>query len=208
VIALKRAFSFLFATLFLLSLSVSCHKKSTSPRHSELPDFPNTIGSRFVYLFYDSLSMSSDTVTVQIRDTVSSYPYGRATIWVYSWSSKVDTGFVFFVADTVKVGIDPMSCWRTSTYVFPLAVGKIWEGAFEGDTNVVLDRVPISISAGDFSDAFLIREAWVVMYEEGQVLTWFVPKVGIIKKHHKAMLSTFMTANETWELLDYEITSR
>lgn len=204
---MKRCLCFLFFTFLVLSLTVCCHKKSTCTDKGELPDFPNTIGSKFVYLFFDSLSMFSDTVTVRIKGMVPSYPYGRATIWEYVWNSEVDTGFVFFVGDTVKVGVDPMSCWRTSTYVLPLEVGGVWEGAFEGDTNVVLDQVPTSVPAGDFSDAFLIREAWVVMHENGQVLTWFVPKVGIMKKHYKAMVSTYIFDNEIWELLDYEIAS-
>jgi hypothetical protein len=203
---LKRDFSFLLATMLLLSLFICCHKKSTCPRHGELPDFPNTIGSRFVYSHFDSLSMTSDTITASIVDTFSSNHQGAVSVWEYRWNSSTRTGKVYYYSDTVMVHDDAISGLGYTIYVFPLEIGKGWKDGLILDTSTVIDRVPVCVPAGIFAGAFLIERRWSGLQVFGHELIWLVPRVGIVKKHHWGW--SFGWANQTWELIEYHIVRR
>jgi hypothetical protein len=203
---LKENLSYFLLILLLTLLTASCQKRSTGingPEDRGLEDFPNTVGSRFVYFYFDSVSMSSDTVVASIVGMITFDSTKQATVWEYTYSSKTDSKYVYISDDTVKICNDVNTWWGNTIYVFPLKVGKGWKGDFVTDTSTVIDTVAISVPAGEFSHAFVIEEKWGALNDYGQVLTWFVPKVGMIKKHGRGW--SFGLANETWELIEYEI---
>jgi hypothetical protein len=167
-------------------------------------DFPSIIGTQFVFLFVNNLSITSDTVIVSIVGNTTFDENKQATVWEYEFSSKTDTEYVYFSGDTVKVYDDLSSWWINTKYVFPLELGKGWKGDFATDTSTVFDITSISVPAGDFSNAFVIEEAWAVTNEYGHVVTWFVPKVGIVKKLHREIAWTYWVDTE-WELIDYHV---
>jgi hypothetical protein len=212
---MKKTLSYFLLILFLPLVAASCQKRSTGINGSEdggVEDFPNTIGSRFVYSYFDSVSMASDTVVASIvgMTALDGTPAcqslsGRkeATVWEYTYSSKTDSKYVYVSGDTVKICSDLNTWWGNTFYVFPLKVGKGWKGDFPTDTSTVVDRVAISVPAGEFSHAFVIEEKWGALNDYGHVLTWLVPKVGMIKTHRRGW--SFGLANETWELIEYHI---
>jgi len=206
--ALNKNLLYFLLILFLTLVAASCEKRSTGidgPEDGGLEDFPNTIGSRFVYFYFDSISMSSDTVVASIVG-MSALSRIQATVWEYTYSSKTDSKYVYISGDTVMIYNDLNTWWGNTIYVFPLRVGKGWKGDFPTDTSTVIDRVAISVPAGKFSHAFVIEEKWGALNDYGHVLTWFVPKVGMIKTHRRGW--SFGLANETWELIEYHISCR
>ena len=203
---MKKNLPYFLLTLFLTLVAASCEKRSTGINGHEdggLEDFPNTIGSRFVYFYFDSVSMSSDTVVATIVGKTTFDTTKQATVWEYTYSSKTDSKYVYISADTVMIYNDLNTWWGNTIYVFPLRVGKGWKGDFPTDTNRVIDTVAISVPAGEFSHAFVIEEKWGALNDYGDVLTWFVPKVGMVKTHRSGW--SFGLANESWELIEYHI---
>ena len=198
---------YLSLVLLIPLLLISCRKKSTVTRSHEnqvLEYFPNSIGSRFIYFYFDSLSMHSDTVTVSIVDTITYDNIKQLTVWEYIYSSKIDTRYVYSSGDTVKIYNDLENWWINTTYLFPLEIGKGWRGGFINDTSTVVDQVSITVPAGEFANTFLIEETWGALNEYGYILTWFVPEVGIVKKlNWQRGWSSW--ARETWELIGYHI---
>jgi len=201
---MRGVISFLWLILFVLSLIICCQKKSTCPDKVELPDFPNTIGSRFVYSHFDSISMSSDTITASIVDTFSSNHQGAVSVWEYRWNSSTHTGKVYYYGDTVRVHHDEISGSGYTIYVFPLEIGKGWKAGFIPDTSTVIDKVSVSVPAGEFAGAFLIERGWSGPNVCGDELIWLAPTVGVVKKHHRGWLFG-QVSNQTWELIEYHI---
>ena len=96
---MKKNLPYFLLILFLTLVTASCHKRSTGINGSEdggLQDFPNTIGSRFVYFYFDSVSMSSDTVVASIVG-MSALSRIQATVWKYTYSSKIDSKLRFLM---------------------------------------------------------------------------------------------------------------
>jgi hypothetical protein len=174
------------------------------PKDSELADFPNTVGSRFVYFYFDSLSMSSDTIVASIVATV---PFDDAKqegeMWEYRWSSEVDTVLVYRSGNVVLIYGELAYRWLNRKYVFPLEVGKGWGDDWYSDTSLVVDAVSIFLPRWEFATAYFIDRTWGGLNAYEHTRTWFVPKVGAVKTHHEGL--SFVLANETWELIEYEI---
>ncbi|GAB4329905.1 MAG: hypothetical protein Kow0037_05280 [Calditrichia bacterium] len=94
--------------VIMLLLFASC-QTDKSPRQA--PDeayapgyFPNSIGSRWTFSYYDSLLNCSDTVTVEITgDTFFFGGSQKVRIWEYRYRNAMDREYVEISGDTVKI---------------------------------------------------------------------------------------------------------
>ncbi|NOX87754.1 MAG: hypothetical protein GXO77_01925 [Calditrichaeota bacterium] len=205
----KRIFSVIIIILliFLLEIVTYCGKnKVTNPNNPaeiELKDFPNKIGDEWKYFYYDSLSSYSDTVVVRIIGDTTFDDTRTAKIWEYLYRNKTEYRYVEVLDDTVRIFENLKSLWTNIKFVFPLKLNRGWKGDFATDTSSVIGEDSVSVKAGHFTECYLIEETWGAFNDYGRVYTWFVPGIGIVKKHH--LSGSFVMANNYWELLEYKI---
>ncbi len=194
-----------FVLFVLIGIVGSCQKKTTMvPVHETiLKDFPNEIGDEWTYFYYDSLASYSDTVTVKIVSEMKLDANRHVKIWEYHYQTKIDTNYVEISGDTVKIYKNLKTQWENTKLVFPLFVGKGWKGDFLNDSSMVKDKLSISVKGHSFPNCYIIEESWGSFNDYGRVKTYFVPAVGIVKKHFSR--GTFVFSNEYWELLNFSL---
>lgn len=209
-------------TFLLFSLLSSCGKKATEPiEKSRTEDFPNSVGFLWIYEVYDSLAGATDTVTVEITDTLTLAGVKPATIWVYTYSDAVDTHYVVVWGDTVLIYPGQDTTYMSAKYIFPLEIDKSWRyrwadnfrhGYFKGvATTTVVGEGLVSTPAGSFQNAFSLNtriEGDVVFYDDGLCFLVYVLEVGVVCMH-RIIGPDIDTASvwETWDLISYELTS-
>ena len=192
----------LIVSIALLLLNVSC-KNSTAPlTNTSTPDFPNTIGNKWVYSLYDSLSKTSEYLTITI---IGQTPDKSSAIWQFKYSDRIDTQFVTVSGDTVRFNPHISSPWSSynNIFLFPLKVGNGWKGDYLIDSTYVAEINSIIVPAGSFSNAYKIVESWGGFNDYGSIISWFVPKVGIVSLYHKGW--SIPVINETFNLVSYNI---
>jgi hypothetical protein len=191
--------------LFSLALIISCTgNNAINPiREITVENFPNDVGDFWKYFYYDSLSSYSDIVTVRIIGDTIFNENRTAKIWEYVYTNKTEYRYAETVNDTVRIFNNLQSLWTSTKFIFPLKAGNGWRGDFLSDTSFVERKEPILVSAGYFAECYLINESWGALNDYGRVLTWLVPGIGIVKKHHRGW--SFGMANNYWELLEYKI---
>ena len=179
-----------------------------------LAQFPNTVGTEWVYELVEYISGSTfvDTVTVTIVDRIDMAYRDSATIWEFEGDRYSDTMFVavsgpyvFEMFDTL--GLMPFLSW---TYEFPMAVGRNWpfDGVVPLDNFVpgtlVDDKAPVVTPADHFPTGFhYIAVGGGELYLSWVVNDWVVPGVGVVKR-------TFLKVydgppiTQHWTLLHYD----
>jgi hypothetical protein len=189
-------------SITLLLLNVSCKNTTTPLIATNLTDFPNNVGNKWVYSYYDSLSNKSDYLTVTI---VGQTPDKLSTIWQFKYSDRIDTQYVTFSGDTVRFDPHISSPWSSynNIFLFPLQVGNGWKDDYLLDSTFVAEINSIIVPAGSFMDAYKIVESWGGFNDYGSIISWFVPKVGIVRRYHRGI--SFGEANDTFSLLSYNI---
>jgi len=192
--------------LFLLVISLQCGKKSVNgsegepPPKFEISDFPNQKGFQFTYSLVDSfVNPVYDTVTVIIKGDTTLPNSKQATIWEYNYSTYTDTFFVTTTNDTLRF----YSRWDNqrarTVYVFPIKVRNEWKGDFATDTTRVVEEGTVEVPAGNFQKGYRLHESWFGFNDFGDITTWLVPHIGIVK-----MDRIEYTSNQKWELIDYQ----
>jgi len=189
--------------LFLLSfLIVFCSEHTTEPPIQddivfEISEFPNTTGTEWTYAYYDSLSSTADTVKVIVHAQQNGF-----RLWQYIYRDKIDSLYVQIEKDTVNIFNSYFSStYPAAVFVFPIEEGSSWDGKMFTHKSEVIGRDTVITDAGEFTNAWLVREQWGALNDYGYINTWLVPNVGIVKKYHFGW--SFGTANNTWELLEY-----
>jgi hypothetical protein len=193
---------FFFVSIVLLLLNVSCKNASTPSTEPVPADFPNNVGNKWVYSFYDSLSNKSDYLTVTI---VGQTANKSASIWQFKYSNRIDTQYVTVTSDTVHFDPHISSPWSSynNIFLFPLQVGNGWRGDYVLDSTYIAEINSIIVPAGSFSNAYNIVERWGGFNDYGSITSWFVPKVGIVRRYHRGI--SFGEANDTFSLVSYNI---
>jgi hypothetical protein len=194
----------ILSTLLFIVLAYSCNTSITGPSDEIAENgFPNQIGDEWKYFYYDSLSQSSDTVVVSIIGDTTFSGSRTAKIWQYKFRNNTEYRFVEILGDTVRIYDYLQSLWINTKFVFPLIVGNSWKGDLLNDSSLVISNDSVSVLAGHFKNSYLIQESWGALNDYGKISTWFVPGIGIVKKHHLGW--SFGSANNYWELMEYRI---
>ena len=168
-----------------------------------ISQFPNSEGSQWVYMRYDSIAQRRDTVTVQALGLVTLPSGFVARIWQRRRSGgTTDTQYVAMRDDTLRIFADPADPGYGAKFAFPLTPGKTWAGDFASDTSRVVRIESVQVPAGTFPRGYLVEERWGLLNDNGLVTTWLVPDVGIVKLNRRA---TWSFSNESLELLSYTI---
>jgi hypothetical protein len=189
---------------FIVAFASCSHEPPSQPKPAG--DFPNSVGSVWVYNVIDNLHHSARTVTVRVARETDLPRFGRVAMWEFSSPQETDTQYVAVSADTVLVleCTDPRYCATIMKYVFPLEVGKQWDPGFYAGSTSVTQEDTVTVGAGTFSQAFRLEQSWYALNEGGGSTIWIVPRIGIVQRSVQAHLWT-SGVNETWELIHYDL---
>jgi len=179
----------------------------TKPAGSE--DFPNTLGSRWVYAVYDSLTQEQDTVLVRVAERTQMELWGQsrpATRWRLAPALNDSIWYVITTGDTVRIwsGDEDRLLGLRFMYVFPLNVGKRWpEGACLDSTEVVA-REQSPIPDGSERTAYFLQSIGFCYNTLHKEERWFAPGVGLLSVNWWEKW-VGVSRNETWDLISFEI---
>jgi len=176
-----------------------------------LHQFPNKVGTKWVYEEVDSTTMGPDsvvvefdTVTITIADSGrfdSGYSY---TTWEFASRNGSDTKI--FVTGNHGFGFQhDTTCslpWNLYN-IFPLAVGRTWGMYFYRPVPVVVDKEPVHTPVQDFASGFYTHMSGSWPDDHWAQRDWLVPGVGITKSKRWQTGSARM--NRTWTLIDYHL---
>ena len=88
--------------------------------------FPTSVGTRWIYHIYDSLSETSDKVEVEIIES-KDFSDGKVSFWKYSFASG--SQYVIYVVSSpekVEFFKDESLSELIKTLILPLRLGKKW----------------------------------------------------------------------------------
>jgi hypothetical protein len=191
--------------------ALACSSSSpTKPIGSE--DFPNSLGSRWIYATYDSLTQVQDTVEVRVIEVTQVELWGEsqpATRWRLTPALNDSIWYVIISGDTVRVlsGDEERVLGFRFMYLFPLEVGSRWdpEGACLDSTEVVV-RKDVPIPDGAERTAYFLQSKGFCVNNSVKEENWFAPGVGILWMNWRVKW-VGVSRNETWELISFEIAS-
>jgi len=176
-------------------------------RTFSLDQFPNTVGTEWVYELAESKLGTTlvDTITVTIIDTISISNRDSATVWEFVGDDYSDTMYVavsgsdiFVTFDTL--GVVPFLGWR---YEFPMTVGSHWGFDFIVPVPIVNDKVAVVTPAGRFPTSFhYMAGAGGQLYISWVLNDWLVPGIGVVKRTFLKTYDGPPTIQE-WTLLSF-----
>jgi hypothetical protein len=199
--------------LLLLAIiyATSCHK-DTPPidKRPNIPAseyFPNTVGDKWIYNVYDSVSVKMEEVSVEITGTTILPKGEHATIWIYKYPDHIDTNFVFQSGDTIKfvpaLNLNPNDYYVSKKYILPFSIGRVWVNTFIYDTIQVIRQTHLTISDNlKFDSVYFMIEAgqtfnYLIYAEE-----YFKPTIGTAQLS-KYEYDFFPPENKVWYLKQY-----
>ena len=170
-----------------------------------LSQFPNSVGSEWVYQLVDTLIDLVDTVTVRVIGKVQSPNYDSVMIWAYKGREYKDTIFVATDGQVVSEFFDtlvvmPFVAWP---YEFPMTVGRHWGITTIAPIPQVDDKAPVSTPARNFRSAFHYSSSGLWLNDFWMVDDWLAPGVGVVKRRFSRWVLGPNSAQE-WTLLRYQ----
>lgn len=193
----------------------------SAPAYIGHSSFPSAVGMLWKYEVYDSLTASVDTLWVSVTSGGESPSYA----WVCEWrlrrhsiheleSWKVTLGGhllpspFYIVADSIQG--EPRF---REQFAPPFEDGAEWSGPETGDTSRVSFLGSVTVPAKTFSRVARVDRFWNRDEEGGGNWseTWLDEDAGIVKRHFLSQYSDgatiTVTKNETWELIEYDLTT-
>ena len=169
-----------------------------------LKQFPNSIGTEWVYEWVDTLLDLVDTVSVTVIDKIEMPNFDSVMIWAYEGREYNDTVFVATSGRIVTMFLDtlavmPFISWQ---YVFPMAVGRHWGIETFAAIPIVDDKAPVRTPAGYFRSSFhyWMDGGFLNDYWAGE--DWLVPGIGVAKRNYTRW-GLGPQAQQQWTLLSY-----
>ena len=181
--------------------------------------YPNAIGMSWTYTVHDSLLHTTDTFLVSVLDTAIIQGSTRTMYWkLYSpYSDSLIIQYAGSKGDTLLIFRGGLDTTLVEIFPFPLTQGKKWAGPYDNpytfDTSTVTETGSISTPAGTFGNASKIQRGWDFDFEGGgrHSETWIAPDVGMVRQNITVIYSDGAnidtSRNETWELIDYNLST-
>jgi len=203
----------------LLLVAAACQEEvPVAPiKAGSVRNFPNAIGSTWVYHVIDNLQPVDsikpeyiiDTVYVAIDRYDSEPPIGAATVWSYLFNNNIIQQYperpVVIKGDTVYMYWNYLNGDKIGL-VFPFDIRDSWRtgGLLSGDKTTVIDTTSLRVAAGQFPRVYVLKnERRTTISTDSRIATlWFVPDLGIIKMHFHELHSQSV-GDTTWELVHH-----
>jgi len=205
-----------FLIVFLLVLA-SCQKEvPLAPiKAGSVLDFPNSLGSTWVYHVTDNLQpidsnkpqIKTDTVTTTISRYATDPVSGlEATVWTYLQNSlPIAEKLVVIRGDTVYI------YWSYENndiigLIFPFDYRDTWQtgGYLSGDKTTVIDTIALRLPTGLYPRVYVLEnERRSTISTDKRIMTlWFVPGLGIVKiRLHEEHAQS--VGDTTWMMVDH-----
>jgi hypothetical protein len=167
------------------------------------------------YQVYDSLTEITDTVWLSITDTTtfSADEFVTERREKHVVADYSGWRYLHFRGDTLEIFDDAVGVPANERIVFPLELGSSWTGPTAADDTSTVTLVgQIEVPAAKFSTGARIDRSWNLDFEGGGNWSqaWVVPDVGVVSRYRRSQFSDgtsiTVTTNETWELIDYDLT--
>jgi hypothetical protein len=177
-----------------------------------LAQFPNTVGTEWVYEQIDStrsgndsITVTFDTVMVTIVDSGRFESGDLYTLWEFVSSIGVDTQYLVTGEERLSFQRDTVfSPFWDLYYEFPLAVGRTWGFDFFAPVPEVLDKELIVTPLQPFESSFHTRIHGGGFNDYWTQEDWLVPGVGIVRS--KRWQTGFIPwMHRTWNLIEYHL---
>lgn len=201
----------------------------TGPEPNSIPEFPNSVGTQWVYAVFDSIRETTDTITIAITDTTTLPQTGElASIWIFDpprrfedryYGHIYDSLFVVSPAsksggDTIKVYIRESAPEPAWIYMIPMSVGDYWSwwSPYDllPDSSHVEELTTVTTPSDTYTDVYLVSRRYNCGDECGGQLTyWFKPGTGIVMSNRIEIEWDFIegvfkpTIIASWVLLEH-----
>ena len=209
----------------LLLVLASCQKEvPLAPiKTVTVSDFPNALGSTWVYHVIDSLQpidpnkpeIKIDTVTTTIDRHTTIQELGlEATVWTYQLRNRAfPIKLVEINGNTVYLywnyGVDStgqFTFFGKIGLVFPFDYRDTWQtgGFVSGDKTTVIDTIALRLPTALYPKVYVLKnERRTSIESDKRIMTlWFVPKLGIVKIHsHEEHAQS--VGDTTWIMVDH-----
>ena len=218
-------------TLLLLGAIWGCSEDDSPVRSGQTPPpyYPNTLGSYWKYVAYDSVRDTVDTIVIEIMDTAtidsnrptaSNWRYPSAHQWFGVFGTEtwvmLDTQYAKSGAsDSLLIAwiIPDHYVWVKEVYLLPFEVGNKWAydpNGYLPDSTFVVDSSTIVCPAGSFPGTFQVLTRYNCGDECGAERTmWYRPGVGVVQfsrwEWDHFDYPDAPQINATWTLIDYHI---
>jgi len=179
---------------------------------TQVISMPNSVGMLWVYEVYDSLTQTTDTVSVSITDAVV-----EGLRWRVFWQvgDSVSERIAVVRGDTLDFIIDTnFIAPPLERFVFPLSLGSQWSTSSGTDSSFITDINTVSIRAGTFMSSALVERIWNFGIEGGHdsSMTWVAPNVGIVSRYFYGTIADgggnlTVYKNQTWELIEFDLST-
>jgi len=210
----------LLVILSALIFLIACDDSPTRYSNNLPPvpqDFPGAAGMLWKYEVYDSLTQITDTVWVSYTDNY----FGPSGDFFIEWKERHFTDYSFEFktvrahGDTIEIqNSDIVLVFQSERIIYPIELGNSWAGIEAiDDTSRVTLVGKIEVPAETFYNGARIDRSWNLDIEQGGnwSQTWLVPDVGIVSRYFLSQFSDgtsiTVTKNETWELIEYDLTT-
>lgn len=180
----------------------SCTPVPITPDLHALGGFPISVGSRWTYATYDSLSHERDTVTVTVTGMTST-PAGDTTYQcLYQHLAFADTGYTSISGDTVVFATDQAP---PVNLIFPLTIGITWKYQSVYDVSIVAVNAD-SVPAGSFDQTIEVEEVSRLPNDESRYDYWIAQGVGVVQFYDATFVTVDNRRRKTmWQLLSYSL---
>jgi hypothetical protein len=196
--------------LLLLFIALSCCKiDNNNPQTFTENSYPLAVGNWWQYQLTDLYYGSVDTITLDVISMVKSGPYMKYTCnFIYN-GNVTDSGY-FLQSDT-SMSFEVANSYSVAClnfYLkFPVATGQYWQGAFPGDSIMVLSVVGSEGYYGHtYSPCYYLKESYDLPHNYKVNTMILTPKVGLV---HQAITFNSDTAGvqiqQSISLLNYSV---
>jgi len=165
--------------------------------------FSNKVGNTYQYQVDDSILNKTYSVYISVIGKKTLENGSLSQIWIFKYPNFVDTNYVVSHLDSV-IFYNKTGNYKNSIYIFPLYLNSEWTGSQAYDSTQVISKSSLQISAGNFSNLFIIKEK-AIGNNYGLVRNiWFDQTVGII--YQKISSLNFGTrTKQNWTLINYSL---
>ena len=191
--------------LILLSLS-ACKDSEVNLPPDVVSEFPLSVGSRWTYAVYASVSGRRDTVNVTIEQRIVAEPPKAVYLWQYQYLARTESLYVTRSRDTVRFSVSRDGSGQLVNIIFPLQVGRRW-GTRYLDSTLVSARESVVVPGGSYAETFRIDQVSLLPNDLSRFQYWIEPNVGIVKIFRRVFITVDLGNNtkETWQLLWYSL---
>jgi hypothetical protein len=188
-------------------------------------DFPNTVGSYWIYELKGINKYYTDTVEIRITGTTKLGYYDSVSVWSYFYRSQNYNSMVFYKIIPGKDGHDTVkgfpdnylsalpsdsTLFNENVLIYPLTDGKKWncytflhESNYKFEDSARVSYIPqVTVPAGTFDGIYQIQKTILnyppVIYQTMD----YCPNVGFIKivEYNSQQEVDFI-----WQLIEYHI---